>query len=76
MRKYKISNFRGSNAYWRIDVSVNLVIISGIDNRQPLSYRQHVWYSLIYTTYIHTFVFIVGPKVVFDFKNNCRDSME
>ena len=36
-----------------------------IDDRQPLSYHQHGWYSLIYTTYIC--VYCQSQKVIFMF---------
>ena len=62
-----------SHTQWCIDVFVNPVITSVIykfypitktsrynDNQQPLSYCQHGCYSHIYTTSVHTSVFIVS----------------
>ena len=71
-----------SHTQWCIDVFVNPVITSVIykfypitktsqynDNQQPLSHCQHGYYSHIYTTSVHTSVFIVSlPKWSFNFK--------
>ena len=59
--------------YRCVDVFVNTVITSVIykfylitktsrynDNQQPLSYCQHGYYSHIYTTSVHTSVFVVS----------------
>ena len=62
-----------SHTHWCLDVFVNPVITSVIykfypitkisrynDNQQPLSYCQHGYYSHIYTTSVHTSVFILS----------------
>ena len=72
MGKYQVSNFCGSNAQWRIDVSMNLVIIWVIDNHQPLFYCQHVCYlipssiKLILSViiYIYMYIYILNLKEI------------